>query len=189
MMSADQVAALVGHYGLWVLAPAAVLEGPIVSVVAGWLARLGMMDLRTVFAILVLGDLLGDAALYALGRSLPRLPAGLRRRLGLNETRLAALAGHFRTKGGRSLIIGKLTHSAGALVLVSAGMARMPWLPFLFWNLAATLPKAAAFMALGWSLGDAHALIGDWLATGSLIGLCLILALGLWTLRHRRLSA
>lgn len=189
MISPETVTALVGQYGLWVLAPAAVAEGPIVTVIAGWLARIGLLDLRAVFVLVVLADLAGDVVFYGLGRWVPLMPQRLRLRLGLNETRLDALAGHFHCRGGRSLVFGKLTHSAGALVLVAAGMARMPLGRFVFWNLAATLPKSALFLALGWGLGDAHALIGDWLATGSLVALGLIAALGLWSLHVRRLSA
>jgi len=188
MISPETVTALVGQYGLWVLAPAAVAEGPIVTVIAGWLARIGLLDLRAVFALVVLADLVGDVVFYSLGRWVPRMPQRLRLRLGLNEARLAALAGHFHCRGGRSLVFGKLTHSAGALVLVAAGMARMPLGRFVFWNLAATLPKSALFLALGWGLGDAHALIGDWIAAVSLALLLPIGWIGLCLLRRHRVA-
>lgn len=191
MFTPEDAATLVGQYGLWVLAPAAVLEGPIVTVISVWLARLGMMDLRAVLLLLVLADLLGDALMYGVGRGLlPRLPRRLRHRFGLHEARLAALAGHFRDSGPRTLVVGKLTHSAGAVVLVAAGMARMHIGRFLWWNLLATLPKTAAFAALGWVLGDAYVLIGDWLAVISAVALALLAGgAGLWHLWRRRVSA
>jgi len=191
MLTPEDAATLVGQYGLWVLAPAAVLEGPIVTVVSVWLARLGMLDLRVVLLMLVLADLLGDVLFYALGRGLlPRLPRALRHRFGLHEARLAALGGHFRDNGPRTLVLGKLTHSAGAVVLVAAGMARMHIGRFLWWNLLATLPKTAGFAVLGWVLGDAYVLIGDWLAVISGAGLAILLAAGgLWHVWRRRVSA
>lgn len=185
MFTPEDALHLITRNGLWVMAPIAVVEGPIVTVVAAWLASLGLLRLPAVIAVAIVADLLGDALLYALGRSAPQR---LRARLGLRQDRLARLSQHFDRRGASTLVLGKLTHSAGAAVLVAAGMARMPFGAFLWWNLVATLPKSLAFVALGWSLGGAHARIGEWISTGSLLLLAGLLAVGavLW---RRRLSA
>ncbi|SEM43614.1 membrane protein DedA, SNARE-associated domain [Gemmobacter aquatilis] len=189
MLTPEGFATLINQYGLWVIAPVAVLEGPIVTVISVWMARAGLLGLQPLLLVLVLADLAGDLVLYALGRGLlPTLPRGLRKLLGLRPARVAALASHFRSAGARTLMLGKLTHSAGAMVLVAAGVARMPLLPFLFWNLLATLPKTAVFAALGWLLGDAHALIGDWIAAVSLALLLPIGWIGLCLLRRHRVA-
>ena len=78
----------------------------------------------------------------------------------------------------------------GVFALVAAGMARMHIGRFLWWNLLATLPKTAGFAVLGWVLGDAYVLIGDWLAVISGAGLAVLLAAGgLWHVWRRRVSA
>lgn len=190
MFTPDAATQLISTYGLWILAPAAVLEGPIVTVVAAWLAQIGLLDLRAVLIMVVVADLIGDVLLYALGRGLlPALPDRLRARLGLGQARLERLATHFSNHGASSLILGKLTHTAGAVVLVAAGMARMRFVPFLLWNTAATLPKSLVFAALGWSLGDAHARIEDWIANASLLLVLAIVPVGLvWLWRRRVVS-
>ena len=43
--SHETVIALIQAYGLWVLAPFAILEGPIVTVVASYLAHQGALNL------------------------------------------------------------------------------------------------------------------------------------------------
>ena len=146
----------IGAQGLPVLVPMAIVEGPIVTIVAGWLAKLGLISAWGAIAALIMADLIGDSILYLIGRrGVARLPERWRRRLGLTDARLAQVAEHFRRHGPRTLVLGKLTHTAGALVLVTAGSARMPVLPFLWWNLLATIPKTAAFFLIGWLFGAA----------------------------------
>jgi membrane-associated protein len=180
-----EIAALIGAHGLWLLAPLAVIEGPVVTVTAGWLARLGAFDPAVALVVLVVADLLGDALLYAVGRSGTTGPlARLRHRLGLHEDRLRRLSRHFDHRGGATLVFGKLTHSVGAAILIAAGFARMPFLPFLAWNLLATLPKSAALFALGWVFGGAP----DWLARAALLVTALVIALAALAVLRRRLS-
>lgn len=146
----------IGAQGLPVLVPMAIVEGPIVTIVAGWLAKLGLISVWGAIAALIMADLIGDSILYLIGRrGVARLPERWRRRLGLTDARLAQVAEHFRRHGPRTLVLGKLTHTAGALVLVTAGSARMPFLPFLWWNLLATIPKTAVFFLIGWLFGAA----------------------------------
>ena len=99
----------IGHGGPLVLLIAATLEGPIVTVVPATLAQKGMKDIRRV------------------------LPAGLRRRLGLDRHVIQPLATRFRQGGGRLLIVSKLTHVAG-----------LPLWRFLLFTAVATVPKVAA---------------------------------------------
>lgn len=186
-MTEAEIGALIRDYGMLVIAPLAVLEGPVVSVVAGYLVKLGLIGAPLSFAVLVLGDLLGDVILYTLGRrgrarvALPWLSA-----FGVTRRRLARLLRAFRAKGGRILIIGKLTHSAGFAVLLAAGMARMPFARFLGLSLLATVPKVAALMALGWFYGRVADRVGDWVLAGSLLLVLCLLGLCAGYMIHRR---
>lgn len=180
--------ALSGH-GSAILLPLSILEGPIVTVLAGYAARLGLVGLVLAYGIVVLGDLLGDSLLYLLGRSgLGRIPPRWLARAGLVPERLAVLSQHFADKGGRTLILGKITHSAGAAVLIAAGFARMSYPAFLWYNLLGTLPKSAAFLALGYLLGEAATRLGPSLAEGSMVMLALLVlaALAWWIIARRR---
>jgi len=179
MFGLEAVTALIAKHGLAVVAPVAILEGPIVTVIAAWLASQGLFDIWSVAIVVILADLVGDFALYGLGRGgLHRLPEPWRARLGLKRERLDALAAHFDEKGGRTLLLGKITHSAGAAVLVAAGLARMPALRFGWINLAATVPKSLLFVTIGYGFGAAYARIDNWISRASLILLGLIVLAG-----------
>ena len=136
--------------------------------------------------MLSLGDLVGDALHYALGRSgLRRIPERWRHRLRIDEAALDVLGHHFKARGGRTLIVAKLTHSLGFAALIAAGAARMPFLPFLWFNLLGTLPKTLAFLLLGYALGHATAMIDTWLWRGSLVVIVLGGLFLLWLLKKK----
>lgn len=187
-MTFDALLTAVSGHGTAILLPLSILEGPIVTVLAGYAARLGVLQVAVAFVVVVLGDLVGDSVLYLIGRKgLRRIPARWLARLGLVPDRVAALSAHYAEKGGRTLILGKITHSAGAAVLVAAGLARMPFPAFLWFNLLGTLPKSAAFLALGYLLGEAATHLGPTIAEGSMVMLAvLILAALAWWLWPRR---
>jgi membrane protein DedA with SNARE-associated domain len=177
---------LIQSHGLWVLAPFAILEGPIVTVIAAYLARLGYMPVMGVYAVCVLGDLIGDAALYGLGRAGPQvLPERWQARLGINLARKAALENHFAEKGGRTLLFGKWTHSAGMPILIASGAARMNFAAYMGWNLLGTLPKTLLFVVIGYFIGHAYTSIDTYIYRISLLLTAVILAVvGLWL--HKR---
>lgn len=186
MLGLETVAALIAKDGLVLLAPIAVLEGPIVTVIAAWVASRGLLDIYSVAVVVILADVFGDALFYALGRwGLHRLPIRWRYRMGLSRDRLSRVTGHFQRNGARTLIFGKWTHSAGAAVLVAAGLAKMPIARFLWVNLAATIPKSLVFVALGYAFGSAYSRIDDWIARISLLLLGVIALAGIiWLLKR-----
>jgi len=173
--------------GLWLLFPLAMVEGPIVTVLAAYLARLGDMNIVAVYVVVVAADLVGDTIFYILGRSgLSWLPERWRSRLGFDEKRKAEMEEHFRQSGRNTLLIGKLTHSMGMLVLLAAGASRMPFGPFLLYNLMATLPKSLFFLLIGYTLGYAYSAIDSYLFRASVVVVVLSVLVGLFWFLHRR---
>lgn len=186
MPSLDAVLQLIQGYGLWILAPIAVIEGPIATVIAAYLAHQGYMNVVAVYLVCVLGDLVGDSVLYAVGRyGAGSLPPRLSAWLGMTRARQIILTEHFRTKGARTLLFGKWTHSAGIAILVASGMARMNFAGYLWVNLLGTLPKTLIFLLIGYFLGATYSLIDSYIYRGSLVLLAVAALLGgLYLLRH-----
>lgn len=177
---------LQAHSLLWLFV-IAIFEGPLVTVAAGWLARLGDVNMVHAFAALVAADLVGDLGLYLLGRySLDRIPDRLRRWLRVTDDNVERLVRHFNHRGGRTLVIGKLTHSLGFAVLVAAGVGRMKPGAFLWYNLLGTVPKTLVLLTIGYVLGHAFGAIEFWLWRVTVVVLVLLLAAGLGWLVLRR---
>lgn len=188
MTAGQEIAALITAHGLWVLIPLAVIEGPVITVVVGGLASLGLVDPLIAFPLLILADLAGDALLYASGRGvrIDRIPL-VGRRLQLPRARMVPLVRGMRRHATRLMVLGKLTHAAGFAVLIAAGAARVSVLQFVIVNLLASVPKSLAFFALGYVFGQAQERIGHWLSVGSgAVLLAISLGGGLvLILRHR----
>ena len=186
MTTLDWMSATITSYGYAALFVAAVVEGPIATVIGAFLASLGFLDVALVYAVAVAGDLIGDLLLYGVGRS-GWMPLGAWRRplSARNQQRLAALKGRFRAHPGATLVFGKLTHAAGFLILLAAGAARVPVATFLGYNLLGTLPKSAAFMLIGYFAGAAYSRINSYLWIFSAVSFPLIcLGIGIILRRH-----
>lgn len=178
MISSATIVELISTYGVAILAVVATLEGPIVTVIAAYLASQGLLVLWQVIVCVILADVAGDVVHYAMGRGmLDWLPPRLRERLGITPARRRQLARAFDRNGVRVLVVAKLTHVAGFAALLGAGAARMRFLPFLLANLAAAIPKSLFFVAIGYLFGGAHETIGRWLSIGS-AALLLLLGAG-----------
>jgi membrane protein DedA with SNARE-associated domain len=150
-------------WGSVLILPLAVVEGPVVSVVTGFLSARGYFVWYWALCLLVCGDLIGDVFYYWVGRSGSATLARLGRRAGMGVT--AALQQDLRHNAVKMLFIGKWTHSIGFLVLIGSGMLRLPLPRFILVNLIATLPKSAALLALGyfaaaaWPAFEAHSVV------------------------------
>lgn len=190
MTASTEIATIITTYGISILAPLAILEGPIVTVVAAYLASLNLLRLVDVIIIVIIGDLIGDCILYWVGRGmLDWLPLSLRMRFGVSRRRMAVLMRTFRDNGVRVLVVGKLTHAAGFAVLVGAGAARMNFGTFVLANLLATIPKSLALVAVGYLFGSAHALIAQWISWGPYVIIPVLLAIGVALYYRKRKSA
>ncbi len=148
---------LLAAYTYAVLFPLTVVEGPIVSILAGFLCFLGFANPYLVLPIIVAGDITGDCIWYAAGRWGRRGFSGRwARYLGVTPDRLRRIEKHFEKHSGKTLILGKLTQALGALVLVGAGIARVRPRRFIMFNLLATVPKSLALLLVGYFFGRAY---------------------------------
>jgi membrane-associated protein len=148
---------LIAHGSVLIL-PLSVIEGPVVTIVTGFLAAQGYFDWRWALFLLVCGDLIGDAIHYWIGRTGITPMRWLGRRVGVRGTISPDLKLQIKQNATRMLLIGKWTHSIGCLVLVGAGMLRVPLPRFLLVNLLATLPKSAVLLGVGYFAGEHIAL-------------------------------
>ena len=179
---------LIAH-GTALILPLAIIEGPVVAIIGGALAARGLLQWPLVLALLVSGDLIGDAIHYAIGRYGGAPLAGLGRRFHVNEARAAGIAERLRQNATRMLFVGKWTHAIGAFVLVGAGAVRVPFVRYMVVNFMATLPKSAALLALGYFAGNVYPLIAPHLLLATIILLCVGLAALAIVLRRRAHAA
>jgi len=143
---------------------AAVLEGPITTILAGFLLSQGYFDVVIVYAILALGDLVGDTLYYAIGRwGRQQFVNRWGKYIGITPQRLSLLEEHFKKHSGKTLLIGKISQGIGGGILVAAGAAQMPYGNFLLFNILGTMPKTLLLLVVGFFFGKAYVELNNYL--------------------------
>lgn len=168
--SAENIFSWLLAYRYIMLFPIMVIEGPIITIIAGFFSSTGIFNFALAYAIIVAGDLAGDTIYYALGRwGRAGFIDRWGHRFGLSYDRIMKLEKHFGNHTGKTLIAGKITHAIGSFILVAAGVARVSYWKFLWFNFLSTVPKSLAFMLLGYYFGSAFMRLNSYVTLGSLV--------------------
>jgi membrane protein DedA with SNARE-associated domain len=155
----------------------AVLEGPIITVIAGFFASLGQMSLAVAFALIVIGDLVGDFLHYAAGRwGREAFVERWGRYVGITTERVIKMEGYFSVHPLKTYAFAKFAHGIGGVALVAAGLVREPLWEFFWYNLLFTVPKSALLLALGYFFGASLASIEAYLGLAGqiIVALCIV---------------
>jgi membrane protein DedA with SNARE-associated domain len=120
----EQTLLLLQQYGYYILFPFAVFEGPIIGVIAGFLAAAGKMNVLGVFLVLIAGDMVGDVMYYGLGRWGGRtIVVRYGRYIGITPAKMQAAERYQDSKSFTALLLFGKTQPTGSIILVAAG----PW--------------------------------------------------------------
>ena len=151
------------NYKYLILLPVTVVEGPIITVIAGFLASTGVLELFTAFAVVIVGDVIGDTLYYSIGRwGREKFVARWGKYIGLSLERVQKMEHQFEKRGKMILIWGKISHVFGAVILVSAGISKVKFKDFIFLNFIASLPKSALLLLIGFYFGQAYVRINKY---------------------------
>lgn len=179
-----ELIALLETYRYLILLPLTIIEGPLVTVAAGFLITLDIFDFFPVLAIVILGDAIGDSFYYFVGRSLGT--PFLRRfgsRFWLSEEKLAQAREFFSRNQVKALAILKFTHGLGFSGLLAAGALRLPYGRFWLTCFGISAIKSLLLLLLAELAGVAYLELSRWLsyfgAATLFIGLALLAYL-LW---------
>ncbi|HEY4477148.1 MAG TPA: DedA family protein [Candidatus Paceibacterota bacterium] len=175
-------------YKYAILFPIAIIEGPIISIIAGFLISSGHLNLYIVFGLLVLGDLIGDTIYYGIGRF-----GGnyfLKRwgwLLNIDSQKLLKLEKRFENHGGKLLFFAKAQGIGGA-ILAAAGVIKMPYARFMWLNAVATLIKSVILIMIGYYFGKAYSTINDYFNKIAIIStLLLVIVIIIYFLRRQKI--
>ena len=169
------------------------LPGETSLLVAGALAATGKLWLPGVIIAAALGAIIGDTAGYWIGRT-----SGLRlvRRHGhllrFDEAKLAQAEAFFERHGEKAVFLGRFVPVGRIFSAVLAGVSRMRYNHFLFWNATGGIVWAALMGTLGYLFGSQlpllERLVGQF-GFGLLAALVLIIGLRFTWGRRKRLAA
>ncbi len=170
MLSFPQVIEWLMVYGYLILFPLIVVEGPIVSITAGFLSSINILNIFIVYPVVVMADLIGDIFYYSIGRwGGKRFLHKYGKFFRLNERIIDKLEAHFKKHTKKTIIIGKISHAFGAPILVSAGIARVRIYEIFWSNFVVTIPKYLILLSIGYYFGQAYVSFDKYLDYLSLV--------------------
>lgn len=147
----DQLQTYLVDYGLWVLFIGTILEGEIVLVLAGFLARAELFPFWQVVVVAISGGVLGDQFYFYLGRW--KGEAIVWRVRGFS--RRASKAMELVERWHNWLIpASRYLYGFRILLPITFGMIGTPPLRFLLLNVASAIVWALMFSFAGYALGE-----------------------------------
>ena len=199
MQTMDQILSLIGQYGYLVVFFGVMVEsvgipfpGETILIAAGFLVHQGTLDLSETLAFGVLGTIVGNQIGYWAGREGGR-PFVLRwgRYVGVTHEHLLRVEGVFARNGGKAVFLARFVPGLRAFGALVAGISRMHWKTFLFYNVLAGAVWAAASILVGYLFSGSLDLLEEWMGSVTVL-LVLLLVLTLvsylaycWVTNHR----
>ncbi len=156
MLENTQLLNFIQQYGYWILYPLMIIEGPIITLVGGGLAALGVLRIEIVFLLSVIGDLTMDIGLYYIGLcGNRRLRKWIVKHKKL-ELKRKQVRKFFKNHGGKIIFFVKIGSGLCYITFITAGMIRMPLKRFLFFSLIGGILWSGALVTLGYFYGHLY---------------------------------
>ena len=201
MGAIDHILSLIGHYGYLVVLFGVMLEsmgvplpGETILIAAGVMVQRGHLDLGDAIVFGILGAVIGDQIGYWVGREGGR-PFVLRwgRYARITPERLARAEAFFARHGGKAVFVARFFAGLRVFGALVAGISRMRWRTFIFYNASGGAVWATAAVLVGYFLGTSLGLVERWLSRATLLlAFLLVVAVGFylayrWVAAHRAL--
>jgi membrane protein DedA with SNARE-associated domain len=152
------------NYKYTLLFPLAVVEGPILAVLAGWLCTTGLLNPLICYPLIVAGDITGDTICYMLGRWGGSVRYnGIRKLLGLRPGKIERVHAYFDRHPVRTISLSKLMLGIGVAGILMAGNAKIPYLKFLGICVLTSAGQYIVYLGIGLFFGEAYTRINQYL--------------------------
>lgn len=156
-MAEGTILSLIVTYRYWILFPVACFEGPVTAFVIGTLAALGYFNVWISLCILLLGDIVPDAAYYFIGKFGERASVTKKylAKVGIGERELEVIRNLWHKHAGKTMFFSKLAYGLSTAFLISAGLVGMPFGRFFSYALLVTVAQYGILMFLGYHFSNA----------------------------------
>src|SRR3954466_12311460 len=182
---------LIVFFGVMLESAGVPLPGETILIAAGILAQQGRMDVGDAILFGILGAVVGDQIGYWVGREGGR-PFVLRwgRYVLITPEGLARPEAFFERHGGKAVFLARFFSGLRVFGALVAGISRMRWRTFLFYNALGGAVWATAAVSAGYLLGGSLGLVERWTGRASaLLAGLLVLGVALsisyrWVTKH-----
>lgn len=155
--------ALILTYKYWILLPLAIVEGPIITIVASFLASIGLLNIFLVYPLVLAGDIIGDIIHYVIGRFGGRKiinKYGHYFRITENQIDEVKIK-YFndRVSLWKVITLSKVTHAPSSAVMLVCGITKVDFKQFFLITTINNIFKVLAFVLIGYFFGRSYSII------------------------------
>ncbi len=170
------------------------LPGDSLLFTAGAIAATTELELRTMFVLLLIAAVAGDAVNYALGRAVGTRIIHLSatdRRWGrwVNPAHVARAKTFFEHHGGKAVVLARFVPIVRTFVPFVAGAADMPYASFAVYNMTGAMVWVGLCLGAGYLFGNVPVVKENFSLVALGIVLVSVLPMAVEYLRHRRRRA
>ncbi len=132
--------------------PIAVLEGPIITIISGFLVSRGVLTFLGAFLVVFFGDLISDSFFYFLGRG---GKTAIRRWkfLRMTDERIAKIEEQYERSPWKTMIVAKASYGLGMAFMVASGVSKMSFKNFLTFAGVLNAIRSLILLAIGYYFG------------------------------------
>jgi membrane protein DedA with SNARE-associated domain len=123
-MTTRQLIRFFVHYKYEAIFPIAVLEGPIITIISGFLASRHILSFFPAFLVVFSGDAISDTIFYWIGRQGRNFIQKLKF-LRVTDERINKMEAQYAKSPWKTMIVAKVSYGLGTVFMLSAGLSRM----------------------------------------------------------------
>ncbi|HIP50341.1 MAG TPA: DedA family protein [Candidatus Pacebacteria bacterium] len=181
-MDGQLIIQFLSEYGYWIILPLMIIEGPIVTLIAAFMASLGVFNIYVIFLLSILGDVLGDVIFYWIGcKGGIHFVRRVGKYIGITEELVVKMEKFFASHGGKTIFAVKSTTGLCWATFIAAGIVKMPFRKFVGYSVLGGLVWSGFLVIMGYFFGYLYEQIVDYINYSGLIigGLAVIFFVGL----------
>lgn len=170
--------------GYWIIFIIMFLEGPLIAYAAGFASSLDIFNLYFVCFLAILGNFIPDMILYFMGRLIRGiLHTRFFRLFGLSKKVILRIEKGFKKHLFKTMLVTKLAPLLPVPGLILAGVLKVKFKKFVFYDLLITIPSTIFFVLLGYYSGITYITLAKTLKIGSiLMPVIILLVIVVWLL-------
>ncbi len=185
----EHIIYLLSHYKYFILLPLSIVEGPIVAVIVGLLWTQGFLNPLYAFIVIIIGDMIGDSAVYALGRwGKSAFLRNVSRRFGLTDDKFNRAKVFFEANPTKTISLSKVILGVGVAGIFMAGNAKIPYNRFIVICLVTSMAQYIVYIGIGFLFGQAYLTINHYLNYFASFSIILAFALIIFFLVRSKLK-
>lgn len=165
--------ALILTYKYWIILPLAIVEGPIITIIASFLASFGLLNVFAVYPLVLSGDIIGDIIHYFVGRvGGNRIIKKYGHYFKVTEDNIHEVKiNYFNSKNSlwKIITLSKVTHAPSSLIMLVSGILKIDFKQFLLITTVNNIFKVLAFVLIGFFFGKSYLVIENYISNSWII--------------------